>query len=137
MLATPVTYASFTYLREKLERKTALDFPGAYRIQKLANAAEKLFADRAIHLDENASLFEHNNEKTTRQSVRSTMVGKARIMSYEAIIEAEEKRAAKAAKRGRGRLQNTTTSKRSRAEEIELGKREIEALSLVEYCSVF
>jgi hypothetical protein len=69
------------------------------------------------------------------------MVGKARIMSYEAIVEAEQKQAAKAAiagaKRGKGRLQNSTASKRSRAEEIELGKREIEALGLAQYCSVF
>lgn len=88
MLPTPVTYETFTYLRTKFEQNTALDSPGTYRIQKLANATEKLFADRVILLDENASLFGHNNEKTARQSVRSTMVGKARIMSYEAVVEA-------------------------------------------------
>jgi hypothetical protein len=48
MLPTPVTYESFTYLRTKIEQNTALDSPGTYRIQKLANATEKLFADRAI-----------------------------------------------------------------------------------------
>lgn len=95
MLAPPVTYESFTYLRTKIEQNTALDSPGIFRIQKLANATEKLFAERAILLDENSTLCKHNNEKTTRWSVRSTMVGKARIMSYEAIVEAEEKRAAR------------------------------------------
>jgi hypothetical protein len=125
MLPTPVTYESFTYLRTKIEQNTALDSPGTYRIQKLANATEKLFTDRAILLDENASLFEHNNEKTTRQSVRSTMVGKARIMSYEAIVEAEQKRAARGAvapgtKRGRRGLQKSSIGERSSAEEMEL-----------------
>lgn len=141
MLPTPVTYESLTFLRTKIEHSTALDSPDSHRIQKLANAAEKAFADRAILLDENKKLFDHNNEKTTRQSVRSTMVGKARVMSYEAIVEAEQKQAAKAAiagaKRGRGKLQNSTAGKRSSAEEMELGKREIEALGLGEYCSVF
>jgi hypothetical protein len=62
------------------------------------------------------------------------MVGKARIMSYEAIVEAEQKQAARAAiagaKRGRGRLQNSTAGKRSSAEEMEFGKREIKAFGL-------
>lgn len=90
MLPTPVNYESLTFLRTKIEQNTAFDSPDSHRIQKLANAAEKAFADRAILLDENKTLFDHNNEKMTRQSVRSTMVGKAQIMSYEAIVEAEQ-----------------------------------------------
>jgi hypothetical protein len=42
----------------------------------LANAAEKAFADRAILLDENLLLFEQNN-------------GKAKVLSYEDIVEAQ------------------------------------------------
>ena len=56
---------------------------------------EKLFADRAILLDENRLLFQQNNEKTTRQSVRSTVTGNAKIMTYDDIARAEQKRAAK------------------------------------------
>jgi hypothetical protein len=124
MLPTPVTYKSLTFLRTKIEQNTALDSPDSYGIQKLANAAENAFTDRAILLDENKTLFDYNNEKTRRQLVRSTMVGKAQIMSNEAIVEAEQKQAAKAAitgaKQGKGRLQNSTASKRSRAGEMEL-----------------
>ena len=58
MLPTPVTYESLTYLRTKIEQGTALDSPTRYRFQKLSNAAEKAFADRAILLDENNLLFE-------------------------------------------------------------------------------
>lgn len=54
-------------------------------MRKLANAAERAFADRALLLDENPNLFKQNNEREYRQSSRSTMVGKAKIMSYEDI----------------------------------------------------
>ena len=106
MLPTPITYESLTFLRTKIKQNTALAPPNSHCIQRLADAVEKAFADRAILLDENKTLFDHDNEKTTRQSVRSTMVGKARIISHEAIVEAEQKQTAKAAiaaaKRGNG-----------------------------------
>jgi len=31
-----------------------------------------------------------NNEKTTRKSVKATVVGSARVMSYEDIVEAQK-----------------------------------------------
>ena len=69
LLHTPVTCESLTRLRTKIEQDPALDSPNRHRFQKLANAAEKAFADRAILLDENKLLFEQNNEKNTRMSV--------------------------------------------------------------------
>jgi hypothetical protein len=76
---------------------------------------EKTFADHSILLDENRLLFKQNNEKTTRQSVKSTMPGNARIMTYDAIVEAEQKRAAKVgaagAKRGGQRPQRSKPGK--------------------------
>jgi hypothetical protein len=89
-----------TYLRTKIEQGTALDSPTRYHFQKLANATEKAFADRSILLDENRLLFEQNNEKITRQSVKSIMPGNARIMIYDDIVEAEQKRAAKVSAAG-------------------------------------
>ena len=74
------------------EQETALNSPGKHRFQKLANTAEKAFADRAILLDENKFLFEQNNEKMTRSSIRLTVTGTTRIMTYEDIIEAQRKR---------------------------------------------
>jgi hypothetical protein len=46
-------------------------------------------------LDENRLLFEQNNESKCRKSVKSTVVGKAKVMSYEDIVQAELKRDAK------------------------------------------
>jgi DDE superfamily endonuclease len=143
MLRTPVTWENLACLRTKIEQGAALNSPSRHRFQKLANAAEKAFADRTILLDENRLLFEQNNEKTSRQSARSTVIGKARVMSYEDIVHAERKRAAKqevtpGAIRSSRRPQNSKPEgrKRSRADELELGKREIKALGLEEYCSV-
>jgi DDE superfamily endonuclease len=89
LLPILVTVESLTSLRTKLEQEIhALDRPGQHRLQKLANAAEKAFADRALLLDENRLLFEQNNEKTTRISIRSTVTGNAKVMCYDDIIEA-------------------------------------------------
>lgn len=56
-----------------------------YYVQKLANTAERAFTDRALLLDENLNLFKQNNEAKCRQSTRSIVVGKAKIISYEDI----------------------------------------------------
>lgn len=131
-----------TCLRTKIEQGSALDSPTRHHFQKLANATEKAFADRSILLDENRLLFEQNNEKRTRQSVKSTMPGNARIMTYDDIVEAEQKRAAKVsaagAKRGGRRPKSSEPGggKRSRTDELGIGKGEIKALGLEEYCSV-
>jgi hypothetical protein len=142
VLHTPVTWESLTCLRTKIEQGSALDSPTKHHFQKLANTTEKAFADRTILLDENRLLFEQNNEKITRQSVKSTMPGNARIMTYDDIVEAEQKRAAKVgaagAKQGRGRPKSSKPGERKRvsADELEIGNREIKALGLEEYCSV-
>jgi hypothetical protein len=81
-------------MRTMIEQGTALNSPHKHRFQKLANAAEKAFADRAILL-ENRLLFEQTNEKTnektTRLSIRSTVTGTAKVMTYDDIIEAQRK----------------------------------------------
>lgn len=111
----------------------------------MANAAEKAFADRAILLDENQLLFEQNNEKTTRLSIRSTVVGSTKVMSYDDIIEAQRKRDLKdapVAKRPHGghqpRRATTRKGERSQAEELEDAGREIQALGwtgFVQFCN--
>ena len=64
-------------------------------------------------------------------------------MTYDDTVDAERKRAAKkasaqGAKRGSRRPQHAKPGegKRSNADELELGKREIKELGLEEYCSV-
>ncbi len=71
-----------------IEQGPALKSPHKNHFQKLANAAEKAFADLAILLDENKLLFEQNSEKTSRVSIRSTVTGTAKVMTYDDIIEA-------------------------------------------------
>jgi hypothetical protein len=142
VLQTPLTREGFTGLRTKTDSDPALASPTQRQFQKLANATEKLFADRAILLEENRLFLQQNNEKTTRQSVRSTVTGNAKIMTYDDFVRAEQKRAAKisaeGAKRGDRRLQGSKLgkAKRSRADELVVGKREIEASGLEEYCSL-
>lgn len=143
LMHTPVTRESLTYLWTKFEQETALNSPNKYRFQKLAYAAEKAFADRAIILDKNKLLFEQNNERTTRSSIRSTVTGTTKIMTYEDIIEAQGKRDLKDAtttnaKTADRKSQNLALgeSRKSQVEKLEHSMREIEALGLEEYCSV-
>jgi hypothetical protein len=53
------------------------------------------FAERTLLEDDNQLLFKQNNEAKHRRSVKSTVVGKAKVMSYEDIEEARAKRAEK------------------------------------------
>lgn len=97
----------------------------------------------ALLLDENRLLFEQNNEKTTRLSIRSTVTGTAKVMAYDDIIEAQRKRDVKEAimpgtKRRSRKCQSSKSDEcnRPRAEELEVGRYEIGALGLENYCSV-
>jgi hypothetical protein len=95
-LQTPVSSEELTSLRNLVEQDAHLvDTQSKCRLQKLANAAEKAFAERALLLDENRLLFEPNNESKTRASAKATIAGKAKVMSYEDIVEAQAKRDAK------------------------------------------
>ena len=62
------------------------------RITKVLNVAENAFANRSILLDENYLLFEQNCERNVRKSVRSKILGTAKVMSYEDLVEAERLR---------------------------------------------
>ena len=144
VLQSPVTSEALTSLQSRIEHDTySLDGPSKHRLQKLANAAQKAFAERAPLQDENRLLFEQNNESTCRRSTRSTVVGKAKVMSYEDIVEAQAKRDAKEAvavkgKRGRKRKCSVprADAKKTRRSEVEVAEDEIEALGLGNYCSV-
>lgn len=72
-----------------------LDETSRYRAQKLANAAEKRFAECAIDLDENTLLFGQNSESNVHKSNRSTVVGKAKVMSWDDLEKAKADRDAK------------------------------------------
>ena len=73
------------------------------------------------------------------------MIGTAKVMSYEDLVQAQKKRDAKDAGRGgeaRGSIKRKraaskpAASKRSRKSELEDARQEIEAMGLSDYCSV-
>jgi hypothetical protein len=41
-------------------------------------------------LDKNLLLFKQNNEKNAGTSIKTTIVGTAKVLSYEDIVEAQE-----------------------------------------------
>lgn len=47
------------------------------------NAAQISFAERALLEDDNKLLIEQNNEAKRRRSTKSTVLGRAKVMSYE------------------------------------------------------
>ncbi|CEJ58347.1 hypothetical protein PMG11_07006 [Penicillium brasilianum] len=81
----------------------------AYRARILSRAAEKVFTERALLLEENLILFKQNNEITCRQSTGQTVIGHAKVMRYEDIVKAQKKRDMTAAK------QNLMRKKRPKA----------------------
>jgi hypothetical protein len=121
-----------------------LNEPSKQRLQKLANTAQNLFAERALLVDENQLLFKLNKESKTRKSTRSTVIGKAKVMNYEDIIEAKAKRDAKEAavakgKPGRKRKASAQVkgpAKRARKSELEVAEEEIAALEFGSHCFV-
>ena len=58
VLQTPLTWEGFTGLRTRIEHGPALASPTQRQFQNLANATEKLFANRAILPNENRLLFQ-------------------------------------------------------------------------------
>jgi hypothetical protein len=99
-----------------------LEGPSHHQLQKLAHAAERAFADRALLLDESMLLFEQNNEKKTRASIKSTVAGNTKVMSYDDIIEAKAKRnkrdAQKQASKRSREAQSSKSRKRKRPDEV-------------------
>ena len=147
VLPTPVTAEGLAFLRQKIEEETQnLDAAEKRRLQKLGNAAEKAMTDRVLLVEENRLLFDQNNEKMTRSSIKPTVVGNAKVMSYEDIVAAREKREAKETSninkvsRPKRKRQRSTgradVRKKPQLNELEKGHREIEDLGLRDYCSV-
>jgi hypothetical protein len=141
----PVTAESLTSLRRIIEQNIpVLNNHSQQSIRKLVNAAERAMTARDLLFKENFDLFKQNNESHTRESTNSKMLGKAKIMSYEDIQEAQRKRDEKDAtgtgRRGRKRKNSAPQSgvgKKSREEEVAQAHSEIQACGLEAHCSVF
>ena len=115
-----------------------LDEAPKLHFQKSANAAEKVFADRATLFNENKNLTDQHKEKSVRESTKLTVVGKAKIISYIGIVEAKKKRDERDAKqigvpRTRERKGN---AKQMPTNEMDQAVCEIAEIGLSGYCSV-
>ncbi len=97
---TPVTTEALTSLHNLIKQKAyALNELSKQRIQrhvqKLASVAQISFVKQIILQDQNRFLFKINNEVKARRSIRSVILSKTKVMSYEDLEEARAKRVAK------------------------------------------
>ena len=95
-------------------------------VQKLANAAQMSFAERALLHDQNQMLTKMNNEAKVRRSTRSIVLGKAKVMSFEDIEVARAARAAKEVIKGKGKRGRKRKSAALEADEPEAAEPEPE-----------
>ena len=72
-------------------------------VQKLADAAQISFAERALLHDQNQMLVRMNNKAKVRRSTRSVVLGKAKVMSFEDLEVAQAAHAAKEVIKGKGK----------------------------------
>jgi hypothetical protein len=73
------------------------------RVQKLVDAAQISFAERALLHNQKQMLTGINNEAKVRRSTRSLVLGQAKVMSFEDIEVARAARAAKDAIKSKGK----------------------------------
>ncbi|KEY72595.1 hypothetical protein S7711_11534, partial [Stachybotrys chartarum IBT 7711] len=99
---TPVSAEAVASLHKQIEQDLyELDEMNRPRlqkhIQKLTHAAQLSFAERTLLLENNQFLAQMNNEAKVRRSIKSEILGTARVMSYEDLENARAMRAAKEA----------------------------------------
>jgi hypothetical protein len=85
-----VSYGHVSHGRASQNMPT-LDEHNQQCLQKMVNAAEKFVSARDLLHQECSDKFKHANESDARASIRSTVVGKGKIMSFEDIEEARAK----------------------------------------------
>jgi hypothetical protein len=109
---TPTSAEAFTSLQNMTVREDArkLDEVDRQRlmrhVEKLAKAGQVLLAKSALQEGHIRFLHKINDEGKARRSTRATVLGTAKVMSYEDLEEAKAKRAEqkeKKAKKGRRR----------------------------------
>ena len=127
-LQTPVTVESLASLRNVIKSSAReLTSPRWQYIQKLNNAAERVFAERTLLFEENQVLIDQNNEKRRRQSKGAKVAGRAKVISYEDIEAAQASRAAKEAGRGKRKRARKLTDIPDEEDDFELRQEPQEA----------
>jgi len=127
-------------------RQEVLDTYTKLSIQKIIDTAENAFAKQAILLDKNLLLFKQNNEKTTHTSIKAIVMGTTKVLSYEDIVEVQQKRNKKdietvvvrgqqISKYNRSIL-SKIIGKRTRSHERKEAMDKIRASGIEKYCSM-
>jgi hypothetical protein len=131
---TPVSAESFMSLQNliiqeahSLDEKSKQNL--ARHLQKCTKAFKKSSAQAIIQEDRIKFLTTINNEAKVQRSTKSLVLGKAKVMSYEDLVEARAKRVVKEAtraakgkgKRGRKRKSGTLEAEEDAAEEDTAG----------------
>ena len=118
--ATPVSTEAFVSLQNLLVNENVYtpEQQSTQRFQrllhKLSKAAQTFLAKNALQQDQIKFLLTINNEAKARRSTKSLVLGKAKVMSYEDLVEARARREkTKAAK------ENKSKKKRKRDQEQE------------------
>ena len=99
---TPVSAEAVASLHNLIKQDThVLDETSKQRLQKqlqkLTNATQLSFAERALFQEHNRFLAEINSEAKPRRAAKSDILGTARLMSYEDLERTQTERAAKEA----------------------------------------
>ncbi|CAA9957704.1 hypothetical protein PTMSG1_01312 [Pyrenophora teres f. maculata] len=107
---TPVSAEGLASLQNLIieQDASALDETSKRNLQrhlhKLAKAAQLSLAEGALHKKHIRFLLTVNSEAKVRRSTTSLVLGKAKVMGYEELVEAREKRAEKdAAQKAKGK----------------------------------
>jgi hypothetical protein len=90
--------------------------------QKLTNATQLSFAERALLQEHNRFLARINNEAKVRRSTKSDVLGTAKVMSYEELEKAKAERAAKQTAKEARKAKREAKKAAKEAEEATLGK---------------
>ena len=94
-------------------------------IQKLTNAIQLSFAERALLQEQNRFLAEINNEAKARRSTKSQNLGEARVMSYEDLEKTRAERAAKEAAKEAKKAEKEVKKAAKEVEEATAGKKKL------------
>lgn len=95
---TPVTAETFTFLHNVIVEQDACALGNNDKqrldrhLQKLAKAAQTFLAKNAIQEDHIRFLLKINDESKVRRAAKSIVLGKAKVMSFEDLVEARSKR---------------------------------------------
>jgi len=114
---TPVSAEGLVSLRNLIIEQDAgaLDETNKRNLQrhlhKLAKAAQLSLAKGALQQNHIQFLLTVNNEAKVRRSTKSLVLGKAKVMGYEELVEAREKRVEKeAAQKAKGKGKRTSAA---------------------------